>query len=86
MPKRVIEQDPFDSEVLNPFKTHAIESNFWEVSALKSHYSPRIRSLCDLFTRPVALIPSLDPSDSLQTTDTIKRARLAPGPWQSLID
>jgi len=86
MTQRTLEEDPFEPQITNPFKTHAIESNMWEVSVLKSHYNAQLRALCDFFSRPTALIPSIHPSDSLQTPDTTKRPRLSPSPWQSVLD
>lgn len=45
--------DPFRPNVKQPAKARAMESSLWEITALKSHYSPTVARFVKVFDKPL---------------------------------
>eukprot|EP00009_Paramoeba_aestuarina_P008761 CAMPEP_0201520114 /NCGR_PEP_ID=MMETSP0161_2-20130828/10497_1 /ASSEMBLY_ACC=CAM_ASM_000251 /TAXON_ID=180227 /ORGANISM="Neoparamoeba aestuarina, Strain SoJaBio B1-5/56/2" /LENGTH=176 /DNA_ID=CAMNT_0047918381 /DNA_START=387 /DNA_END=917 /DNA_ORIENTATION=+ len=45
--------DPFRPNVKQPAKAKAMESSLWEITALKSHYSPTVARFAKIFDKPL---------------------------------
>lgn len=77
------EKDTFDYESDDPLQTHALESSFWELQILNSHWSPQIQSLLKEFEKNIEKIPKISPSEISKETSLI-RAEIQARPYETL--
>ena len=45
--------DPFDTSVVDPQRTGAIDSSLWEIETLQSHYHPTVSSIAKIISEPL---------------------------------